>query len=95
MPTAPNSNNTGKPSDQKAEFMLINLGYSCQLLFSIEEGCHFLKSYSQAKQYKKNYKEPAEIHQTPPEISISYLTASDIAKIQFDQTLGIENNDDC
>ena len=92
MTSTPNSNNTGRPSNQKAEYMVIELSYSCKLLFPMEQGNEFLKAYSAAKEYKAEYQKPIIINESPPAITITYLTPGDIAKINFDRTLGV--NDD-
>jgi len=83
---------TGKPSNLKAEFMIIKIGYSCQLLFSIEVGAEFLKTYCLCEEYKKDYNKTAELTGSPPSVEISYLTKHDIAKIRFDETLGLKDD---
>lgn len=86
------SYDTGLPSDLKAEFMLIEISYSCKLLFPIEIGATFLQSYCLAREYKKEYKKPIEIFPSPPEITIKYMTKADIAKIHFDKSLGLDDD---
>lgn len=90
MATSPPRSDTGRPSDLKAEFMLIKLGYSCQLLFPIEAGNRFLEAYSQAREWKSGYNEPTSIAPSPPEVSVRYVTRHEIAKIHFDKTIGGE-----
>lgn len=87
------SSDSGRPSGQKAEFMLIEIGYSCKLLFTIEKGTEFLSAYCHAQEWKSGYKEPTEILPSPPKIELKYLTRADIAKIQFDKTIGLDGDD--
>ena len=88
MATSPPNSNTGKPSDQRAEFMLIKISYDCQLLLPIKEGNEFLAAYSQARAWKSGYKEPTTIEPSPPEVTVRYVTKAEIAKVRFDQTIG-------
>lgn len=88
MATSPPKSNTGKPSDLRAEYMLIRFTYSCQLILPIDQGNEFLKTYSSAREYKKEYNQPAEILPCPPEVTIQYLTKAEMAKINFDLSLG-------
>jgi len=80
---------TGRPLTCKAEFMIIQLGYSCKLLFSIEDGPKFLQTYSQALEWKEEYKKPVEIHPNPPEVKITYLTRAQVNEIRFQKVLGV------
>jgi hypothetical protein len=90
MSDSPSSNNTGRPSELKAEYMIINLDYSVQLIFTIEDGAKFLEIYSKARRYKERYNETSSIESTPGEMRITYLTRKDIADIQFAQTVGVK-----
>lgn len=89
MAMTPKKVDTGKPSDQKAEFIVVKIGYECQLIFPIHLGVEFLGLYSQARQWKSGYKEPTQILPSPPEVSIRYLTRQELAQVEFDRALGI------
>ena len=79
---------TGRPSDQRAEFMLIKVSYDCKLLLPIKEGNDFLAAYSLARTWKESYKEDTEILPSPPEVTIRYVTQREIAEIQFAKIAG-------
>jgi hypothetical protein len=87
------SSDTGRPSEQRAEFMLIKLGYDCKLLLPIEEGNQFLEAYSRARTWKEGYKEPTIIQPSPPEITVRYITDAELAKVKFDNMLGMDNDE--
>lgn len=88
MATSPPRSDTGRPSDLKAEFMVIKLGWDYQLIFPIEAGNTFLSVYCQARRWKEGYQEPVVIEPSPPEVTVRYVTKAEIAKIHFDKTIG-------
>lgn len=84
---------TGSASYAKAEFMLIKLSYDCKLLLPIDEGNQLLAAYSKARQWEEPYQKPITIKPSPPEISVRYITAAELAKIKFDDMLGVTDDD--
>lgn len=76
-----------------ATHMVIELGYSCKLLLPIEEAGSFLQAYSRAREYKTEYKKPTRILPSPPEIKIQYVTEAQLAKLKFDDMLGLDDDD--
>lgn len=88
MATSPPKSDTRKPSDLRAEFMVVHISYSCQLIFPIDQGNEFLKIYSSACELKEDYNKPKEVLSCPPEVRVHYMTKADLAKIKFDLALG-------
>ena len=91
--TSPPKSDTGLPSDQRAEFMVIKISYDCKLLLPIEEGNVFLAAYSRSRQWKDGYKEPTSILPSPPEITVRYVTNAELAKVKFDDMLGLDKDE--
>ena len=81
------SSDTGRPSNLVAEFMVIELGYSCKLLLPIEEGNNFLSAYSRAREWQEEYSCTPKILPSPPAIKVQYMTRAQLAKIRFDDML--------
>ena len=92
MSKTPIKSDTGQLAT--ADYMLIKIGYSCQLIFPIEEAINFIKSYNKAVEYKKEYKEPVKIYEVPPDMEISYLSKFDIGKMALDKALGLDDEED-
>lgn len=87
------SSDTGVLSSQIATHMLIRIGYACQLLLPIGKGNQFLEAYSQAREWKEEYQKPTTIRPGPPELAIRYISNAELAKIRFDDMLGLDKDD--
>lgn len=93
MSLTPKEKKNSRPSAQGPAYMLIKIGYSCKLLYPIEEGAAFIEQLSKAREYKKEYNEPAEVMGTPPGFEVEFMTAAEMTEIRFRKTLGMNDDD--
>lgn len=85
-------NDTGFPAELQVTHMLIRISYSCQLLLPIDEGNKFLASYSKAREWKEEYQKPTHILPGPPELTVRYISQKELAKMKFDEMLGLDDD---
>lgn len=76
------------PSNNSDEiYMIVEIGYGSQLIFSMEDGLHFINAYMRGKECKKEYKKPIEIFEMPKKLSLDFISKKEVVTAAFQLTV--------